>query len=59
MKIVGVTACTAGIAHTYIVAQKIKDAAEAAGHDVQDRDAGLHRGGQRPHARGDRRPRTS
>ncbi|WP_085831093.1 PTS fructose transporter subunit IIB [Collinsella vaginalis] len=32
MKIVGVTACTAGIAHTYIVAQKIKDAAEAAGH---------------------------
>lgn len=32
MKIVGVTACTAGIAHTYIVAQKIQDAAEAAGH---------------------------
>lgn len=32
MRIVGVTACTAGIAHTYIVAQKIQDAAEAAGH---------------------------
>ena len=26
MKIVGVTACTAGIAHTYIVAEKIADA---------------------------------
>lgn len=35
MKIVGVTACTAGIAHTYIVAQKIKDAAEAAGHQIK------------------------
>lgn len=35
MKIVGVTACTAGIAHTYIVAQKIQDAAEAAGHECR------------------------
>lgn len=35
MKIVGVTACTAGIAHTYIVAQKIQDAAEAAGHQCK------------------------
>ena len=32
MKIVGVTACTAGIAHTYIVAEKIQKAAEEAGH---------------------------
>jgi len=32
MKIVAVTACTAGIAHTYIVAEKIKSAAEEAGH---------------------------
>ena len=32
MKIVGITACTAGIAHTYIVAEKIQNAAEAAGH---------------------------
>lgn len=32
MNIVGVTACTAGIAHTYIVAQKIQEAAEQAGH---------------------------
>ncbi len=31
MKIVGVTACTAGIAHTYIVAEKIQKAAEEAG----------------------------
>ena len=35
MKIVGVTACTAGIAHTYIVAQKIQEAAEAAGHQCK------------------------
>lgn len=35
MKIVGVTACTAGIAHTYIVAQKIQDAAEEAGHECK------------------------
>ena len=32
MKIVAVTACTAGIAHTYIVAEKIQNAAEEAGH---------------------------
>ena len=31
MKIIGVTACTAGIAHTYIVAEKIQKAAEEAG----------------------------
>lgn len=35
MKIVGVTACTDGIAHTYIVAQKIQEAAEAAGHQCK------------------------
>ena len=35
MKIVGVTACTAGIAHTYIVAEKIQKAAEAAGHECK------------------------
>lgn len=32
MKIVAITACTAGIAHTYIVAEKIQKAAEEAGH---------------------------
>ena len=31
MKIVAITACTAGIAHTYIVAEKIQKAAEEAG----------------------------
>ena len=35
MKIVGVTACTAGIAHTYIVAEKIENAAKEAGHEVK------------------------
>lgn len=32
MNIVGITACTAGIAHTYIVAEKIQKAAEEAGN---------------------------
>ena len=32
LKIVGITACTAGIAHTYIVAEKIATAAQEAGH---------------------------
>ena len=35
MKIVGVTACTAGIAHTYIVAEKIVVAAQEAGHECK------------------------
>lgn len=35
MKIVAVTACTAGIAHTYIVAEKIQKAAEEAGHQCK------------------------
>ncbi|MGI6568815.1 MAG: PTS fructose transporter subunit IIB [Erysipelotrichaceae bacterium] len=35
MKIVGVTACTAGIAHTYIVAEKIHNAAIEAGHECK------------------------
>ena len=35
MKIVGVTACTAGISHTYIVAEKIENAAKEAGHEVK------------------------
>lgn len=32
MKIIAVTACTAGIAHTYIVAEKLQQAAEELGH---------------------------
>lgn len=35
MKIVAVTACTAGIAHTYIVAEKIQKAAEELGHQCK------------------------
>lgn len=35
MKIVGVTACTAGIAHTYIVKEKIVTAAQELGHQVK------------------------
>lgn len=34
MKIVGVAACTAGIAHTYIAREKLMKAAEAAGHEI-------------------------
>lgn len=34
MKIVGVAACTAGIAHTYIAREKLLTAAKAAGHEV-------------------------
>jgi PTS system fructose-specific IIB component len=35
MKIVGVSACTIGIAHTYLAQQKVEDAAKAAGDDVK------------------------
>lgn len=35
MKILAVTACTAGIAHTYIVAEKIQKAAEEMGHECK------------------------
>ena len=35
MKIVGVTACTAGIAHTYIVKEKMLAAAKELGHEVK------------------------
>lgn len=34
MKIVGVAACTVGIAHTYIAQEKIENAAKKVGHDV-------------------------
>lgn len=34
MKIVGVAACTAGIAHTYIAAEKLRKGALARGHEV-------------------------
>ncbi|MCI8676647.1 MAG: PTS fructose transporter subunit IIB [Atopobiaceae bacterium] len=35
MNIVGITACTVGIAHTYIAQQKLIDAAQAAGDNVR------------------------
>jgi PTS system fructose-specific IIB component len=35
MNIVGVTACTVGIAHTYIAQKKIEIAAKKAGHNVK------------------------
>lgn len=34
MNIVGVAACTAGIAHTYIAKEKLTKAAEKAGHKI-------------------------
>jgi PTS system fructose-specific IIB component len=34
MKIVGVCACTVGIAHTYIAQEKLGNAAKKAGHDI-------------------------
>ncbi|MCI1903736.1 MAG: PTS fructose transporter subunit IIB [Enterococcaceae bacterium] len=34
MKIVGVAACTVGIAHTYIAQEKLENAAKKGGHDI-------------------------
>ncbi|MBU2701257.1 PTS system fructose-specific IIB component [Sporomusaceae bacterium BoRhaA] len=34
MKIVGVAACVAGIAHTYIAREKLMKAAEKVGHEI-------------------------
>ncbi|MBX3381539.1 MAG: PTS fructose-like transporter subunit IIB [Phycisphaeraceae bacterium] len=35
MKIVGVTACPTGIAHTYMAAENLEKAAKAAGHQIK------------------------
>lgn len=35
MKIVGITACTAGIAHTYIAKEKLVNAATQLGHQIK------------------------
>ncbi len=35
MKIVGITACTAGIAHTYIAKEKLESAARELGHEIK------------------------
>ena len=34
MKIIGVVACTVGIAHTYIAQEKLENAAKKAGHEI-------------------------
>ena len=34
MKVVGVAACTVGIAHTYIAQEKLENAAKKAGHEM-------------------------
>lgn len=35
MKIVGIAACTVGIAHTYIAQEKLENAAKIAGHEMK------------------------
>ncbi|WP_333651532.1 PTS fructose transporter subunit IIB [Lacrimispora sp.] len=35
MKILAITACTAGIAHTYIAKEKLENAAKELGHDIK------------------------
>lgn len=34
MKIIGVAACTVGIAHTYIAQEKLENATKKAGHEI-------------------------
>lgn len=41
MKIVGIAACTAGIAHTYIAKEKLLQAAESLGHGIWIETQGL------------------
>ncbi len=41
MKIVGVAACTAGIAHTYIAKEKLEVAAKERGHQISIETQGL------------------
>ncbi|WP_018659315.1 PTS fructose transporter subunit IIB [Allofustis seminis] len=41
MKIVGIAACTAGIAHTYIAREKLLKTAEARGHEASIETQGL------------------
>ncbi|SKC59076.1 PTS fructose transporter subunit IIB [Maledivibacter halophilus] len=41
MKIVGVAACAAGIAHTYIAKEKLVSAAESLGHEVHIETQGI------------------
>ena len=41
MKIVGVAACTVGIAHTYIAQEKLENAAKKAGHEMHVETQGI------------------
>lgn len=41
MKIVGIAACTAGIAHTYIAKEKLITAATSRGHEIKVETQGL------------------
>ncbi len=41
MKIVGIAACTAGIAHTYIAKEKLVDVAKKRGHEISIETQGL------------------
>ena len=41
MKIVGIAACTAGIAHTYIAREKLMQAAQSRGHEIVIETQGL------------------
>ncbi|MBO0481874.1 PTS fructose transporter subunit IIB [Candidatus Enterococcus courvalinii] len=41
MKIVGIAACTAGIAHTYIAQEKLLQAAKERGHEIHVETQGL------------------
>ena len=41
MKIVGITACTAGIAHTYLVREKLVNAARELGHEIKIETQGI------------------
>ena len=56
LTLVGVTSCPTGIAHTYMAAERLENAAKAAGHVDEGRDPGLgrHHAAQR---RRDRRRR--
>ena len=53
-KIVAVTGCPTGIAHTMMAAEALKKTAEAMGHQAQGRNAGGRRGSRCADGGGDR-----
>ena len=44
MKILAITACTAGIAHTYIAKEKLENAAKELGDSNKSRNTGIYWG---------------